>query len=69
MKDICSSHFRKAIKCAFTKRFLRENSNFLVSESSKIYRKQSKTNLILQTLRRLFERTFENYLQSSKNDF
>jgi hypothetical protein len=33
---------------AFTKRFLRENSDFLVSETAKVFRKQSKTNQILK---------------------
>jgi hypothetical protein len=53
LKHICSSHFRKALDSAFRKRFLRENSYFLLSEVEKISRKQSKTNQILQNRARI----------------
>lgn len=64
LKNICSSHCKKnASEGVFPKRFLRENSYFLVSDKS---RKQSKTNQILQTSRLKFSAQQQTAVQSRK---
>jgi hypothetical protein len=68
LKNICSSHFIKAPDSAFTKRFLRENSYFLLSEifnnlPKSIENQSNSTNPAPEV-----ERTLENCPQSFLNN-
>ncbi|MBS1796114.1 MAG: hypothetical protein JSS81_19840 [Acidobacteria bacterium] len=66
MKNICSSHLRKAPMRAFIERFLRENSDFLGSETEKSFPKTIENQSNSAKRAPFLARRVKNCLQSAR---